>query len=116
MVSLPPEVSFAVLLGALSALNEVLQMIPFWWRLFFVIASMLVVADLCLRSAFIKRHFREPLVRVVLSTGIFLLIELLFWTPMRRQYMQELRTRLVLRLAPRPYRQRVLCVIRGDRR
>jgi hypothetical protein len=39
MVSLPPEVSFAVLLGALSALNEVLQVIPFWWRLFFVIAS-----------------------------------------------------------------------------
>ena len=47
MVSLRPEVSFAVLLGALSALNGVLQVIPFWWRLFFVIAFMLVVADLC---------------------------------------------------------------------
>jgi hypothetical protein len=43
----------AIFLGALAVLNEVLPVIPFLWRLVFVVALMLVVADLCLRSVFI---------------------------------------------------------------
>jgi hypothetical protein len=89
MVTLSAEAVAALILGALTFFDVVLPVIPLWWRLGFVVAFMLVVADLCLRSSFMRHHFPQPYQRVLLSAFLPLLIMLVLWNPMRFQYMNE---------------------------
>jgi hypothetical protein len=89
MATLSPEAVAAVILGVLSFFAGVLRVISFGWRLVSLFAFMMVVADSCLRSSWMRHHFRQPLWRILISTTALLSIGLLLWTPMRTQYMQE---------------------------
>jgi hypothetical protein len=75
--------------GTIAFLNEVLPVIPFWWRLACLAVFTLIVADLCLRSKWTRLHIPSPSKRLFLSMGMFAVIVVGLWNPMRHQYMQE---------------------------
>lgn len=79
----------AVLSGAITFLNWVLPVIPFWLRSTFAVIFVLIVLDLCLRSESVIHSLPSPHSRLFLSIFLFALILLFLWNPLRTQYMQE---------------------------
>lgn len=86
MVTLSAEAVAATILGFFSVIDEFVPVLPLSWRLGFILLFLLVVADLCLRSRFIKRHLPAPYQRVMLSVCILLLISTQLWNPPGKQY------------------------------
>jgi hypothetical protein len=82
------EIIAAAVLAGIFIIAVVLQA-SFAWGLTFVVASMAMAVDLCLRSDISRYYFRQPLFRMVLSTVAIVAISLMFWPPVRKQYMDQ---------------------------
>jgi hypothetical protein len=78
-----------IITGALAFLNVVLPVIPFWWRLAFLLIFIVLTMDLCLRAENTKTLIPSPYGRLFLSIVVSGMITALFWTPMRRQYAEQ---------------------------